>query len=135
MNETNRKSIDLQWDSVGDGYSGFALKWSPIVKFDIESNRDPDLQAQLRSFVDRWGGLKNDSQAISTAYARYLAVQTNELEGIFKLTPDSILRIMRSGIRQGTLDVSIRTAFYGSRNRDSIVRVCGDTLKVRSYIM
>ena len=99
------------------------------------SNQDPGLRAQLQSFAVRWKGFKNDSRAITTAFGRFPATRTNELEGVFKLTSDSSLRLVRSGILPETVEILRRTTVYGGKDRGNIARVCADILKVRSSRM
>ena len=75
---------DDQWDSLGDDceFSHFTVKWKPLspLRIPIESR---EVRHHLSEVLNSWKSLSEDSR---TAYSRYMAIESNELEGVFKLT-------------------------------------------------
>ena len=72
------------------------------------SNQDSDLRAQLQSFAAHWKGFRTIHEP-SPLPTRFLAVQTNGLEGVFKLTSDNSLGLVRL---PETVEISSRTTVY-----------------------
>ncbi|KAF8247884.1 hypothetical protein K440DRAFT_643501 [Wilcoxina mikolae CBS 423.85] len=121
---------DSYWDILEDSRDRFIQKWSGVSTLKVEE--DPILRQNMDRVLALWESYSSSkgSAAMSAAYAQYMTVETNELEGVFQLTKESAKRLVRIGFIPSTVNIHKKSAVYeGARGQpQTIVCMCVDML-------
>ena len=83
-----QEPADSEWEIVGEG-DEFIAKWQNFPSFSVPP-RDAECIQILREMVSKWNILAQrfGFESLSKSYSALLSVDTDEFEGVFKLTAE-----------------------------------------------
>ena len=83
-----QESADSEWDIVGEG-DEFIAKWQSFPSFSVPPH-DAECIQMLHEMVRKWNILAQrfGFESLSKSYSALLSVDTNEIEGVFKLSAE-----------------------------------------------
>lgn len=78
---------DSYWDVLEDSRDRFPHRWIGVAPLNPEQE-DHVVRQDMDHILTLWNTLSESkgSMVLSIAYARYITLETNELEGVFQLT-------------------------------------------------
>lgn len=84
----NQEPAEREWNTINEG-DELITKWQSFPSFSVP-RPDAECLQLLRGVVGKWNILARrfGYENLSKAYSRLLSVDTNEIEGVFKITAE-----------------------------------------------
>ncbi|RPA78681.1 hypothetical protein BJ508DRAFT_309013 [Ascobolus immersus RN42] len=118
--ERLKKADRDSWDNPGEGHE-FVRKWEPFKKYQrLSSAQKAVILQKLESLHDRLSDIaaRFGAETLEDTYVNICSLDTNAIEDIIHVTPESRRRIIRNRHSMGEVELAQPTTIYLKKEED-----------------